>query len=177
MRLPVKVLAGAAVVLALFLGVGLVLPARWVAERSALVDAPPAAVFPLLDDVSRWDEWMPQPNVGSELFGPARGVGAGRSWDDPEIGEGVFTIVESHADRLVAYRVEVDGGAITIDGRLVLEARNGGTLVTWTERGDFGWNPLLRYMARAMDRLQGAELQKGLERLETVVEAGRRQPT
>ena len=47
--------------------------------------------------------------VGIELADGAE-VGAGRSWNDPEFGNGAFTIMESVAGERVRYRVEVEDG-------------------------------------------------------------------
>jgi len=43
----------------------------------------------------------------------------------------------------------------------------------WRERGDFGWNPLLGYVARTMDRTQGAQMEAALARLAERVRATR----
>jgi carbon monoxide dehydrogenase subunit G len=170
MRPPLKILAGVTALLVLFLAAGFLLPGAWSVERSARIAAAPEEVFPYLNAVERWEEWTPWPDVQSRLHGPPEGVGASRSWDDPEYGDGRFTVVLSDPDRAVGYEVSVEGGSIVFEGRLTLEPADGGTLLTWTESGDFGWNPLLGYLALMMDRMQGAELQKGLERLKALLE-------
>jgi hypothetical protein len=170
---PLKVLWGAIGLLVLALVVGLALPGRWEVERSATLPAPPGEVFRWMDDPRRWDDWAPLGNVRPTFSGPERGAGATRSWDDPEVGDGVFTIVSSEADRAVSYRVEVQEGRMVTEGTLSLEPEGAGTRVVWRERGDFGRNPLLGYMARSMDRLQGAQMVAALARLsERVTTAG-----
>jgi hypothetical protein len=54
-----------------------------------------------------------------------------------------------------------------------LSAEGGGTRIRWREQGDFGANPLMGYWARFMERAQGAELEKALDRLGSVAEAAR----
>jgi uncharacterized protein YndB with AHSA1/START domain len=162
---PLKVLTAASSLLALFLLVGVVLSGRWAVERSATLPAPPAAVFPWVDDPRRWDEWAPLGDIQATFSGPAHGAGAARSWSDPEVGDGVFTIVSAVPDQKVAYRVEVQEGKLITEGTLTLTAQAGGTRVTWEERGDFGHNPLLGYIARTMDRTQGAQMEQALARL------------
>ena len=66
----------------------------------------------------------------------------------------------------------MEGGSLRTDGRIDLVPVEGGTRVTWTEEGDFGWNPLMGYWALAMERVQGRELQKGLDRLEAHLTGG-----
>ena len=162
---PLKVLTAAIGLLVLALAVGFLLPGRWEVERSALVAAPPGVVFSALDDPRRWDEWAPLGEVEATFAGPARGAGAERRWDDPEFGDGVFTILSTVPDREVRYRVEVQNGSMITEGTVRLDPEGSGTRVVWTERGDFGHNPMLGYLTRSMDRLQGAQMEGALARL------------
>ena len=168
-----KVLSGAIGLLLLALLIGFLLPGSWEVERSAVLLARPAVVFPWLDDPHRWDQWAPLGDVEAAFSGPARGADASRRWTHPEVGDGVFTIVSTIPDREVRYRVEVQEGRMVTEGILRLTAEGTGTRVTWQEQGDFGRNPLLGYMARSMDRMQGAQMEGSLSRLgERVREAG-----
>ena len=63
------------------------------------------------------------------------------------------------------YRVVVGDGALSVEGAFVLESAEGGSTVTWSEAGDFGWNPLMGYTALTMPKAQRAELEKGLAEL------------
>ena len=162
---PLKVLSAAIVLLVLALLIGFLLPGRWDVERSAVVAAPPDAVFPWLDDPHQWDQWAPLGEVAATFSGPPRGAGASRRWTHPEVGDGVFTILSTILDREVRYRVEVQGGRMVTEGTLRLTAEGAGTRVTWQEQGDFGRNPLLGYLARSMDRMQGAQMEGSLARL------------
>ena len=162
---PLKVLSAAIVLLVLALLIGFLLPGRWDVERSAVVSAPPAAVFPWLDDPHRWDQWAPLGEVIATFSGPPRGPGASRRWAHPEVGDGVFTILSTILDREVRYRVEVQGGRMVTEGTLHLSVEGTGTRVTWQEQGDFGRNPLLGYLARSMGRMQGAQMEGSLARL------------
>jgi carbon monoxide dehydrogenase subunit G len=162
---PLKVLWSAIALLVLGLGIGVAMGGRWEVERSASVAAPPASVFALLDDPRRWDDWAPLAGVESTFSGPERGAGATRRWDNPDVGDGVFTIVSTEPDREVGYRVEVQKGRMITEGTFRLEPEGAGTRVVWRERGDFGRNPLLGYVARNMDRTQGAQMEASLGRL------------
>jgi hypothetical protein len=155
-----------------FLFVGFLLPSGWSAERSVRIEAPAEAIFPYLSRAEAWGEWTPSPEEGLEHFGPAEGVGSGRRWDDEMNGEGEFVLTESVPSSEVAYDVGVEGGSIQIHGRIRLEADGEGTLVQWTEEGDFGWNPLLGYLAKRMNELQGAQLESSLADLKRLVEGG-----
>jgi hypothetical protein len=151
---------------------GLLLPGTWSAERSIEIEAPPEAVSALLEDLAAWSRWAPWGEVQSKLSSPSSGVGATRSWDDEQYGEGVIRITGVEPARLVTYRVELEGGRATIDGRLELEPSETGTRLRWTEEGDFGRNPLMGYVARGMSDSQGAQMEETLARLALVTEGG-----
>lgn len=155
--------------LVVVLVIGFLLPSEWQAERDAVLSAPPEEIFPHLESAEAWTRWTPSPETGIELFGPPRGEGSGRRWDDPGYGQGEFVITEVDAPRLVAYEVEVEGGSIRILGEIRLRQEPQGTRVLWREEGDFGWNPLLGYLAGRMNELQGAQLEASLRALRELV--------
>jgi hypothetical protein len=162
-------ITGVAGVLVAFLVIGLLLPGDWSAERDRLISAPPGAVAPWVTDLARWSEWSSMEQVEGELSDPSSGVGATLSWDDPQWGQGVFTLTEVD-EGAVAYEVRVEDGSLRTRGRLTLTPEGAGTRVVWREEGDFGRNPLLAWFALGMNRLQGAELEKGLDALAASVE-------
>jgi len=154
-----------------FMTVGFLLPGTWSAEAAIEVPAEPEAVFPLLDDLGRWEEWTQWAEIESTLSDPPFGSGATRSWEDVQYGSGSVTIIESRPPELVRYQVGIGDGAGVI-GTLRLTASPNGSLVTWTEEGDFGRNPLMGYVARTMSESQGQQLVESLERLKDVVGLG-----
>jgi len=170
-RIAGLILGSIALLFVAFLLVGVLLPSGWVAERSTRIEAPAEVILPYLVSARRWTEWTPSPESGIEFTGPESGAGSASRWDDPGYGAGEFRIREVLRNEEVAYDVTVEDGAITIVGRLALTADGGGTLVTWREEGDFGWNPLLGYLAGRMDALQGAQLEASLAKLKGLVEA------
>jgi hypothetical protein len=161
--------AGISVLLVLFLGVGFFVPSEWAAERSVTVDAPPEAIWPWLADLRQWDAWAPLGEVEATYPEGTRGVGARRVWDDAAWGSGEVTVTAVEEDRSLSYDVLVEGGLRT-RGSLRLDVTERGTRVTWREEGDLGWNPLLTWFAAGMDTRQGAQLERGLRRLEQEIE-------
>ncbi|HIB09856.1 MAG TPA: hypothetical protein EYO20_08470 [Gemmatimonadetes bacterium] len=166
----VTILGTGAVILILFLFVGILLPGTWSAEASALLPASPEATFRYLDSPSGWSRWTIWPDSGVQTIGPQRGEGSGFTWDDPELGTGVFTIVEIHPPKSIRYHVEMQGGGMRIDGEIELSLEEGDTRVLWRESGNLGANPLMGYWALSMDRVQTSELEKSLDRLVQLVE-------
>ena len=173
---PLKIAAIAAgtvgFILLGFLGIGFLLPGSWETERSAWIEADPESVFPHLSSAEAWQRWTPAPESGMEYFGPEEGVGSGRQWDDPGYGKGRFEVTSSTPHSLLGYLVEVEDGAITIEGTMRLEPEEGGTRIHWRERGDFGRNPLLGYIAGRMEEMQGEQLEASLASLRRLVEEG-----
>jgi hypothetical protein len=170
-RIAALVLGAIALFFVGFLVLGFLLPSGWIVERTIRIAAGPDAVFPYLARADRWSEWSPSPDTGVEIFGPPEGPGSGRRWDDPMYGQGEFVVATSDPPQEVAYAVRVEDGAIRIEGRLQLEPDGGGTRLVWREEGDFGWNPLLGYLARRMNELQGAQMEASLAALKALVEA------
>lgn len=53
-------------------------------ERSVLINATPDAIFPLINDLHRWDAWTPDnkdPAMKKTYSGSAAGVGAHYAWE------------------------------------------------------------------------------------------------
>jgi len=159
-----KIFGGIGTVLVTLLLIGFVLPSTWSAEASIQIEVDPTEIFPFLDDLDRWDEWTNWGDIESTVSFPSRGVGASRTWDDPNFGAGSVTITGSEPTTLVRYEVEVGGGA-SVSGELRIEAREGGSRVTWREDGNLGRNPMMGYVARGMGKFQGAQLADGLAKL------------
>lgn len=172
LRIAAYLFGALGLVLLALLAVGFLLPSTWTASRERWIEASPTDVFPHLDAAAAWAGWTPSPETGVDLFGPPRGEGSGRRWDDPRYGQGEFVITHSEPPRELRYQVEVEDGAIRIRGALELQAERHGTRIHWTEEGDFGRNPLLGYLARRMGELQGAQLEASLAALARTVTEG-----
>jgi len=164
-----RILGGAAVFLMGLMAVGTLLPAGWSATATAIVDAPPAEIYQWIDAPEGWAAWTFWPDSGLVRSGPEHGRGAEVAWDDAELGSGRFRIEEAIAGERIEYTVRVGGGAMRTDGTLTLSSEGSATRVGWTERGDLGRNPLMGYWAFFMERAQTTQLERNLERLDSVV--------
>jgi hypothetical protein len=154
-----------------------VLPREVTVERSIVVDAPPAEVFPYVNSLQRTAEWSPwlglDPEVALSYEGPEAGVGNAMSWasQNPSVGSGRQEITASEADRRVETALdfgEMGGGTAW----LALDPEGAGTKVTWGLRTDMGLNPVGRWMGLMMDGWVGADYERGLQNLKALVEAG-----
>ena len=161
-------------IVALLIVVGLLLPRHSRVEVSALVDAPPATVFALVNDFRRVDLWSPRtandPNARVLFSGPNRGVGATVTWDGVIAGSGTQTIVESRPHEHVATTINPGepGEARTW---FDIEPGEGNTRVTWGFAHDHGLNLVGRYFALLLAGVVKREFETGIAALKDLAES------
>lgn len=171
MSFPKIVIGSASLLLIGFLVVGFLLPGTWEVTREARFSAAADEVWPNLVDLKLWEDWTSVGQVEATLSSPSSGVGATRAWESEEWGSGRVEITAAEPPRTVRYDVAVQEGEIQTSGLIELTTDASGTHMKWTETGDFGWNPLLGWMALGMDRMQGQEMEKSLTRLDSLLNA------
>ncbi len=160
-------------IVALLIVVGLLLPRHSRVEVSALVDAPPATVFALVNDFRRVDLWSPKtatdPNARILFSGPDRGVGATVTWDGMIVGSGTQTIVESRPYEHVATTINPGepGEARTW---FDIGGEDGKTRVTWGFAHDHGLNLVGRYFALLLAGVVKREFETGIAALKDLAE-------
>src|SRR6476620_9600487 len=106
-----KLLIGLAVLLIGFLVIVALQPAQFRVERTAIIPAPPAAVFAQVNDFHKWEAWSPwaklDPAAKNTFEGPPAGTGASFGWSgNSKIGEGRMAITESKTNDLI--RIKLD---------------------------------------------------------------------
>lgn len=170
-----KILIGFLVLIALLVGVAYLLPSQAHVDRSTVIDASPSQVFAHVSDLNQFNAWSPwferDPNGEYKVEGPA-GKGQRLSWksDKDDVGSGTQTIVAIETDKSV--KMDLDFGEMGVaHAYLTLEPADGKTKVTWGFDSDLGMNPISRYFGLMMDKWVGADYEKGLAKLKTLVEA------
>jgi hypothetical protein len=170
----IEVLISLAIVLALFLVIGLVLPSsRHLAEKVE-TNRKLTIVYDTLDSLQRFKDWNPlvlhDPRMTLKLSGPEAGVGARLDYhsDNPIVGSGSWTIVANEPGKSVTYAIVNNqrGG----DKRSTFVLRPTGHLgrniqITQTYSVDYGWDLLGRYAGMYVARHVGDDIKLGLERL------------
>lgn len=152
-----------------------VLPGEVVVQRSVIIEAPPAEVYTVLNDLGKFSDWSPwarlDPDVRYAATGPAQGVGQTVTWGsrDWRVGAGTMTIMASVPARQVAIALDVArlGKATSI---FDLAPAGGGTAVTWGFKAELGTNPLRRWTGPLYGWWVGSEYQEGLANLKQLVE-------
>ncbi len=177
MRFLMRFAAGLVLLVAVLAAVSFFLPREVSVARSVVIDAPPEAVFPHIDNLQAFAEWSPwsalDPEMQQSFSGPERGVGNRMEWmsDQSDVGSGSQEIVDLKENESVASLVDF-GPMGQADAAWLLEAKDGGTEVTWAFRTDMGMNPVSRYMGLMMDGWVGADYEKGLANLKARAEGG-----
>ncbi len=133
-----------AALVALLAWVGLQ-PDTYRVERSAVINAPPAAVYGQVYDFEKWQAWSPwaklDPNSQVTFEGPKSGPGAIMRWAGNEkVGRGAMAITEAKPDEAIKIRLDfVEPMEGTSDVGFTFQPEGAGTKVTWTLDGKQGF--------------------------------------
>ncbi len=157
--------------------VGLFLPTTYHVERSIVVDAAPASIHPLVNNLERWDEWEPwtadDPTIAVTRGSVTTGVGASQSWTSKS-GDGQLAFTDSDPKTGVVYSLLFDNQFKSV-GKVYYEPLNTGdavtTQVTWSLTGGEDAPKVIGgYFALAMDGMVGPIYERGLAKLRDAVE-------
>jgi len=151
------------------------LPSKYRVERSAVITAPPETIYPWLAQLRRWPEWTgwntsADPTLVNTYSGPAEGAGAEMSWSAKTLGNGVIKLTKAETNTGVNYELNFENGRLISGGAVTMAAADGGTKLTWSNEGKFGFNPVARYFGLFFDKLMGADFEKNLANLKQKVE-------
>jgi Polyketide cyclase / dehydrase and lipid transport len=182
----VNILIGVAGLLVLFAAVAATRPSAYHVERRLAVAAPADLVFGVLNDLHQFAGVLVlfgsplekgDPNMQKTFEGPAAGVGQSFAWSgNKEVGKGKMTIEESVPAQKVGIKLEfVKPMASTATCALTLAGTQTGSLVTWAMDGNHNFIGKAFGMVVDMDKMLGADIEKGLAQLKTVVEGKRLQ--
>jgi hypothetical protein len=167
-----KILIGLAVVMAAFVVVVTLQPSHFKVTRSATIAAAPAAVFPHVNDLKKWEAWSPwaklDPNMKMTYKGPAAGVGAVSAWaGNSDVGEGSMTITESRANELVRFRLDF---VKPMEATSTSEPEGNKTVVGWSMSGENSFLCKAIGLFMNCDKMVGDQFEQGLAQLAKVSE-------
>jgi uncharacterized protein YndB with AHSA1/START domain len=172
------------IVLGVLVGLVLVLlavvatrPATTHVERSRVVKATPADLWPHISDLRdfpRWDPWsVRDPNEIDDFSNPSTGAGAWYTWaGNDQVGQGKMTITAVEPEKKLVEDLEFiepfpAKAAIT----LTLAPAEGGTTVTWSYDSHNGLSAKAASLFIDMDKMLGPDFATGLENLSKLAEA------
>lgn len=159
------------------LGAALVfLSGDWSVLRSGQVDAAPAQVHAVVENLSTWPDWSywskeTDPEAKFTFSGPESGVGCTWSWvSEGELGTGTMKVVSSTLDEGMCYEIEAEG--MTLAGTVLCRpaGSGAGTEVVFSSEGKLGGAQKL--MAPLIDRFVGPSYETSIAGLASHVGAG-----
>ncbi len=172
-----KILLGLAALVAVFLIIVATRPADFKVTRSAIIPAPPAAVFAQVNDLHKWDAWSPwaklDPNSKATFEGPAAGAGASMAWaGNDKVGEGRMTITDSRPNEEIHMRLEfIKPFQGTSETEFLFAPEANGTRITWTVSGKNNFVGKAFSLFVDCDKMMGGQFEQGLENMQKAVAA------
>jgi Polyketide cyclase / dehydrase and lipid transport len=153
------------------------LPDEFRIARSGFVNASPATVFAIINDLKAWDHWSPweklDPNMKKTYSGPPAGKGASHAWSgNSKAGEGRMTIVDCQANDYIEMQLEfIKPWVCTNQVRFDLKPDAAGTQVTWSMTGTNNFMAKLFGFLMNMDKMVGKDFEEGLANLDRIAQA------
>ena len=172
-----KIGLGLVAVVVLFLIVVATRPGEFRYERSAAINAPPDAVFPLVNDFHNWNGWSPwdklDPNLKRTYEGPAQGVGAMYGWTgNDDVGEGRMTITDAKANESIKIKLEfIRPFAAVNDTEFTFKPEGAGTKVSWVMSGKNNFMSKAFGLFVDVEEMIGKDFDKGLAQMKQLGEA------
>lgn len=173
-----KILIALLLVVTAFIVVVSLQPADFRVTRSIVIDAAPAAVFDNVDDLHAWKAWSPwakiDPAMKETFEGPARGRGAVYAWaGNKNVGEGRMTVTQSRPSDYVEINLEfIKPFAATNTTEFTFKNDAGRTNVAWSMYGKNNFMSKAVCLFMDMDKMVGADFEKGLAQMKALVESG-----
>lgn len=145
-------------------------------QRTAAIEAPPEKIFPLINDLHRFNSWNPyekkDPNIQGAYSGPTAGKGAAYAFSgNKDVGKGSVEITESVSPNSVSMRLtmlepfEANNNVV-----FTLRPRGEATDVTWTIEGPVPYFMKIAHLFFDMDKMVGKDFEAGLAGLKAVAE-------
>jgi hypothetical protein len=181
-----------AVALVLAAGIGAVLayaatrPDSFRVQRTTRIEAPPQAIFPLVNDLHSFARWSPyekkDPAMKRTYSGAASGKGAVYEWDgDRNVGQGRIEIIDASPPSKVTLALDMirpfaahNTVEFTLEPRG--EASSGAatpgtaTDVSWSMHGAVPYLAKVVHVFIDVDRMVGRDFEAGLAELKALAE-------
>ena len=144
-------------------------------ERSTVIDAPAAAIFPHINDFHAWAAWSPFEKLDTEIAktfsGPKSGVGAGYAWVGKKSGSGSMEILRADAPSKVIIKLDFTKPFTAHNtAEFTLEPQGRQTKVTWAMHGPNTLMSKVMGLFFTMDKMVGPQFEEGLASLKALSE-------
>lgn len=170
-----KMLIGVVALIVLLVVIAFLLPRTFKVEREITISAPPIPIYQMVSAPTNWPKWAVwnkrDPNMKLTFSGTGGGAGARWSWESATEGNGAMEFTEADPPRRLVYKLSFPDMQMVSSGVIKLTAVDDETTkVSWTNEGDFGANPALRYLGLFMNKIVGPDFEAGLASLKVLVE-------
>lgn len=151
-------------------------PDTFSVQRTTSIKAPAEKIFPLINDLHKWDSWSPyekkDPAMKRSFSGTASGKGSAYAWEgNKEVGKGSIEITEIWQPSKVRIRLDmlkpIEGHNIV---EFSLEPNGEATNVTWAMHGSSPYISKVMGVFINMDNMIGKDFEAGLANLKAVAE-------
>lgn len=149
-------------------------------ERTKVIKAPIELVYQKVNDFKTWQRWSPwlykDPTTQLVYGDISAGMGASYSWesDHKDVGAGSMETLAAVENTSISQSLNiVKPWEQASDVSWSFKAVDGGTEVTWGMTGEMSL--FLRMMAAKMDSYVGPDYEKGLEKLDSVIQSDMQQ--
>ena len=146
-------------------------------QRSASIHAAPEQIFPLINDLRRFNTWNPfdkkDPNLKGSYSGAASGTGAAYAFaGNKTVGRGALEIIDSEPPSEVRMRLDM---LAPFEAHNVVEftlrPQGEATRVTWAMDGRVPYFAKIIHLFFDMDGMIGKDFENGLAELKAIVES------
>ena len=170
-----KVAIAVTVILLAIVGLGLTKPDSFSVQRTIVIKAPPDKIMPFISDFHHWPRWSPweelDPAMARTFSGAASGKGAVYDWKgNSDVGQGRMEIIEAGPTKSVTKLDFIDPMEAHNVMEFNLTPQGDSTQVTWTMTGPTPFLFKVMHVFVSMDKMVGADFEKGLAKLKTVAE-------
>ena len=177
-----EIIAIIAAVLAIAIVIILILvstkPATFSVRRSAVVQAPAEAIFPLINNFHQWARWSPwekrDPAMKRDYSGAESGKGAVYAWDgNKNAGSGRMEILDASSSSKITIKLDFFKpfeGHNTAEFTFVPEREAAATNVIWVMQGPSSFMSKVMQVFMDLDKMIGRDFEAGLANLKTLTE-------
>jgi hypothetical protein len=177
-----EIIAIIAAVLAIAIVIILILvstkPATFSVRRSAVVQAPAEAIFPLINNFHQWARWSPwekrDPAMKRDYSGAESGKGAVYAWDgNKNAGSGRMEILDASSSSKITIKLDFFKpfeGHNTAEFTFVPEREAAATNVIWVMQGPSSFMSKVMQVFMDLDKMIGRDFETGLANLKTLTE-------
>ncbi len=173
-------LAAVAVLSVLVFLLSLAFPSTARMERSGSIDAPLEKVYAQIADLRTWPDWNPwspgyrgREHISLQYSAPSAGIGAWYTWSDTtgNTASGRVEVVAADSTKGIEFNM-TDPSMKPVKGYIELKPTTDGkgTAILWRMEAKVGLTPWWKLRGFLMDRIYGASMEDGLNKLRDICE-------